>query len=387
MTTPWRNDPSLHGKLLPEHPDDLQVLVHDGEARRTQRGPEGCWVRITSVGGVLRSPIAPPGAQPPLTAASVQWLERTIYQGQLLNQPTHLNSVRQGATVRFVYTPGIPHPLLITPQYEAERTRWAFIPCNQCGADQALDPMSTMAQTRFPNAPQGAVPVAFSAFCPCGGTMMLAQVEGAPAMPAPAQNAFGPSGAAAGSFSAPAGFVPPVDNSPSAGRIFLFAGIGCLSLVSICCLSGVGGLFYQRSGYETVAIDHVSRFLGLVQARQWNGALATSEYIGDSSLYSVDSFSTCLQATPLAEMTSYSCGSASSEWPRNNYADVVCTVTTPRGPTEITVGVNSPDGSPYLGFVWFSADAPIGAAWHGEECARWSGSRYSSDPPAGRVRP
>lgn len=386
MTTPWRTDPHLQGKFPPTHPDDVQVLVHDGELRRTQRGPEGCWVHITGVGGVLRSPIAPPNAQPPLTAASVQWLERTIYVGQLLNQPTNLTTVRQGASVRFVHTPGIPQPLMITPQYEAERARWAFTPCDRCGADQALDPMSTMAQTRFPNAPQGAVPMAFSAFCPCGGTMLLNQVEGAPAL-APAPNAFGPTGVAAGSFSAPAGLVPPVNNSPSASRVFLIAGVGCLSLVSMCCLSGVGGFFYARGGQETLATDYASRFLALAQARQWNEALAASEYRGGSSLYTVDSFTACFEATPLAEMTSYTCDSASSEWPLDNGAEVICTITTPRGPTEITVHVNSTDTSPYLGYVWFSADSTVGAAWHTEDCARWSGSRYFGETPANRVRP
>ncbi len=296
-------------------------------------------MRITSVGGVLRSPIAPPNAQPPLTVASVQWLERTVYVGQLLNQPTHLTSVRQGASVRFVHAPGLPLPLLVTPQYEAERARWAFTPCTQCGADQALDPMSVMAKTRFPNAPQGAVPVAFSAFCPCGGTMMLMQVEGAPAaMPTPSPNAFG---ASAGSFTAPKGIVAPVDNSPSATRVFLIAGVGCLSLVSMCCLSGIGGFFYARGGQESAATAHAERFLGLVQARDWNGALAASEYMGDTSLYSVDSFSSCMQATALAEMTAYRCESASSEWPLDNGADAICTITTSRGETEITVGVNS----------------------------------------------
>lgn len=214
---------------------------------------------------------------------------------------------------------------------------------------------------------------------------MLNQVEGAPAAAPP--NAFGPTGVGAGSFTAPAGFVPPVDNSPSASRVFLIVGIGCLSLVSICCLSGVGGFFYARGGHETVATDHASRFLGLVQARQWSGALAASEYMGDSSLYSVESFSTCFESTPLAEMTAYTCDSASAEWPLENGADAICTITTPRGPTEITVGVNSTDGSPYLGYVWFSADAPVGAAWHTETCARWSGSQYFGETPTNRVRP
>ncbi len=35
METPWRTDPALVDKLHPWYPDDLQVLVHDGEPRRT----------------------------------------------------------------------------------------------------------------------------------------------------------------------------------------------------------------------------------------------------------------------------------------------------------------------------------------------------------------
>jgi hypothetical protein len=69
------------------------------------------------------------------------------------------------------------HPLQITPQYAQERGQWCITPCSGCGSDQTLDPMTTMAKTRFPDAPGDSIPIAFSAFCPCGGTMMLAMAD------------------------------------------------------------------------------------------------------------------------------------------------------------------------------------------------------------------
>jgi hypothetical protein len=393
MTTPWRNDPDLQGKLHPQHPDDVQVIVHDGEPRRTQKSPEACWVRITGTDGVLRSPIAQRGATSAPTPASVQWIERTIYTGQFLNQPHALSSVREGASIRFVHAPGIPNPLMITPGYESERPRWAVTPCDRCGADQLLDPMSVMARTRFPDAPAGAVPVAFTAFCPCGGTMMLGQIEGAsasvpPGAPpaaggfgAPAQaggfggspsvrppSAFGASGPTAGSFVPPANApVQPASGDGSGMRVLLYSALGCLGLVSMCCLSGFGGFYYQRSSLAENGRQHAERFLGMVQQHQWASALSAAEYMGDTNLYSVETFGACMTSTPLFDMNAYDCTGASGEWPLDDGAEVICMVTTPRGPTEITVTVNSTADYPYLG------------------C--WSGHSYYLDPPAGRVRP
>lgn len=176
MTT-WRADPSLQGKFHPQYADDIEVIVHDGEPRRTKRTPEGCWVRVNAQAGALRIPQAPPGTQPPVPAASVQWSERPIYSGTLLNKPHGLTTVREGSTVQFVFAPGLPHPLMITPEYQRERPGWLFVPCNGCGADQGLDPPTTMARTRFPDAPGGSIPIAFTAFCPCGGTMMLTMLD------------------------------------------------------------------------------------------------------------------------------------------------------------------------------------------------------------------
>src|SRR5262245_29603588 len=84
-TTPWRNDPDLAGRFHPRHPDHLQVIVHDGEPRRTKRGPEGCWVNVEAVHATLRFPNMTRDAQPPIDARSAQWLERPVYRGTLLN--------------------------------------------------------------------------------------------------------------------------------------------------------------------------------------------------------------------------------------------------------------------------------------------------------------
>lgn len=182
--TSWRADPDLQGRFHPQHPDDLQVIVHDGEPRRTQRGPEACWVRVTGIAGSLRLPTAPPNVPPPVPGHALQWSERTIYVGTLLNAPARLTTVREGDPIPFIHAPGLPHPLYITPEYQHERPSWCFVPCTGCGADQALDPMTTMARTRFPDAPAGTIPIAFSAFCPCGGTMLLSMIDGGSARPA-----------------------------------------------------------------------------------------------------------------------------------------------------------------------------------------------------------
>ncbi|HEY4179146.1 MAG TPA: hypothetical protein VGM90_20020 [Kofleriaceae bacterium] len=173
----WRADPALQGQFHAEFPDDLQVMVHDGEPRRTQKVPEACFVRITSIAGSLRLPHAPAGASPPFKAALLSFTDRPVYSATLLNQPHKLSTVRANESILFVTAPGLPHPLHVTAQYLRERPQWVIAPCSGCGGDQTLDPMSTMAKTRFPNAPGGMVPMAFTSICPCGGTMMLTMTD------------------------------------------------------------------------------------------------------------------------------------------------------------------------------------------------------------------
>lgn len=176
MTT-WRQHPELAGLFHPEFPDDLQVLVHDGEPRRSQRPPEACWVRVTGIAGTLVSPIAAASQNPPFKRAETRTLSRAIFQGTLLNAPRGLATIRQGGSLLFVRGAGIPHPVQVSDGYLRERVSWGIVPCDACGADETFDPVSVMAKTRFPTAPAGSVPMMFSAFCLCGGRMTIGAVQ------------------------------------------------------------------------------------------------------------------------------------------------------------------------------------------------------------------
>ncbi len=44
MPNDWREHPKLKGRFHPDHPDDLQVIAHDGGARITGNAPEAVWV-------------------------------------------------------------------------------------------------------------------------------------------------------------------------------------------------------------------------------------------------------------------------------------------------------------------------------------------------------
>lgn len=168
MATPWRTDPALVGKLHPWYPDDLQILVHDGEPRRTGRRPELCWLRIEAhlVGPERRILAADESAPPPAA------LSRTVYLGELLNQPHNLTSIQRGDRIRFYASAGCDHPLMVTQAYLAARAEWHIEPCRACGLCEGLDPPPVMAGTRFPDVE--ALPFMFTSHCAlCGGTQVL----------------------------------------------------------------------------------------------------------------------------------------------------------------------------------------------------------------------
>ncbi|MBK9030140.1 MAG: hypothetical protein IPL61_02175 [Myxococcales bacterium] len=170
---PWRRDPALAGRWHKQFPDDLQVLVHDGEPRRTQRPPEGCWVRVDAVVPAPARPSASADGAPIARGAA-------IYVGALLSEPRALTSVAQGARIHVVPDPGGRHPLAVTEAYLAERAAWTITPCPRCGLGEGLDPPSVMAATRFPDA--AAPPIMFTAHCPlCGppAALTLARGDGA----------------------------------------------------------------------------------------------------------------------------------------------------------------------------------------------------------------
>ncbi len=146
---PWRTDPGLRGRFHPQYPDDLQVLVHDGEPRRSGKRTEVCWVRVV---------------------AAVD-ADEGLYEGELLNQPHQLVTVKAGDRVRFLGRAGGKHPLYVTPEYLTERVGWDIQPCPSCGLKECLDPPSVMARTRFADATGTGteIPVMFTAHCAvCG---------------------------------------------------------------------------------------------------------------------------------------------------------------------------------------------------------------------------
>ncbi|WP_265592703.1 hypothetical protein [Verrucomicrobium sp. BvORR034] len=145
----WRTHPKLKGRFLPEHPDDLQVIVHDGGPRTTDKRPEAVWVTVTGCDG-------------------------DIFTGCALNQPSQLRTVQQGQQIRFLLPADSEHPILVTDKYLHERSAWTIHPCHKCGLTELFDAPSDLMRVVFPNLPEGAVMEAFTSFCPlCGGVQAL----------------------------------------------------------------------------------------------------------------------------------------------------------------------------------------------------------------------
>lgn len=180
-SAPWRKDPHLQDRFHERYPDDLQVMVHDGEPRRTERAPELCWVRILRAEpGPTRRALYSPGQ----TQLSQEEFQRKysgdtwVYVARLINAPHALQSVHQGEELRFLTGAGLLHPLHVTPQYLQERGDWRIAPCNQCGWSETLDPPGIMARLRFPDMPPDAEVETFTSFCPmCNGVQLLSRVD------------------------------------------------------------------------------------------------------------------------------------------------------------------------------------------------------------------
>jgi Uncharacterized protein conserved in bacteria (DUF2314) len=145
----WREHPKLRGRFLPDHPDDLQVLVHDGGPRISRNPAEAVWVTVIGMDG-------------------------EIFRGRVLNQPQNLRSVRQGSEIMFIVADGAEFPVMVTDKYLQERGAWVIHPCRKCGFSELFDAPSDLIRVVFPNTPAGAQMSMFTAFCPlCGGVQGL----------------------------------------------------------------------------------------------------------------------------------------------------------------------------------------------------------------------
>ena len=147
---PWRRHPRLAGRFHPDFPDDLQIVVHDGGPRLSDRPPELVWARVDEGDG------------------------GDLFWGRVLNAPHGLASVAEGDRVRFVVPESGDHPLMVRPEYLAERGDWVIEPCSGCGVSELLDAPSDLVAATFPDLPPGQSPEMFTAFCGlCGGVQVI----------------------------------------------------------------------------------------------------------------------------------------------------------------------------------------------------------------------
>jgi hypothetical protein len=148
----WRNDPDLIGRFLPDYPDDLQVVIHDGGPRFTDKRPELVWVRVT-----VKEPVA--------------------YRGTVLNQPDGLVTVKQGDPILFLPCKDKKlYPFQVREKYLQERNDWVIEPCNNCGFAELFDAPSDLIHKIFPNIGKNKNEVmeGFTSFCPmCHGVQVI----------------------------------------------------------------------------------------------------------------------------------------------------------------------------------------------------------------------
>lgn len=147
----WRQHPKLRERFHPEHPDDLQVLVHEGGPRTATRRPELIWVRVIGE-------------------------SEDAFLGTVLNTPTQLETIEARSEILFIVPDGFEHPVRATEQYLAERLRWRIHPCSKCGMSELFDPPSVLAARVFPGAAEIEM---FSALCAiCGGAQIVEKPNG-----------------------------------------------------------------------------------------------------------------------------------------------------------------------------------------------------------------
>ncbi len=159
----WREHARLKGRFLPDYPDDLQVIAHDGGPRIAHASPELIWVRVVAASG-------------------------DVFDGIVLNQPHGLRSVAQNGPIRFLAPATAPHPVMTSDKYLRERADWTITPCDQCGFDELFDAPSDLMRAVFANVPQDAVMEMFTAKCPlCGGIQGLEAAASRDAGPAAAR--------------------------------------------------------------------------------------------------------------------------------------------------------------------------------------------------------
>jgi len=145
----WREHPALQRRFHPEHADDLQVIVHDGGPRISDRKPELVWVTLTASHG-------------------------EVFTGKILNRPSQLQTVNQGDEIHFIVPKDGKQPLRVTRKYLRERPDWIIHPCKNCGLSELFDAPSELMKAIFTDLPDDAVMESFTVLCGmCGGFQLI----------------------------------------------------------------------------------------------------------------------------------------------------------------------------------------------------------------------
>lgn len=149
----WLNDPATKPKYtLPEYPNDLQVIIHQGGPKTSKFPPELAWVRTIGRSG-------------------------NFFLGVLLNAPHNLPKLGLGHEITFLIENGGEHPHLVPPAYLLERAAWKITPCDQCGFHEFFDTPSMLISTAFGEAMIDKTDM-FTTFCGfCGGVQGAERIQ------------------------------------------------------------------------------------------------------------------------------------------------------------------------------------------------------------------
>lgn len=145
----WRTHPLLLEHFHPMAADDVQILVHDGGPRVTDKAPELAWGTV------------------------IEQIGERLFAARLLSAPQRLETVRKGMVVKLVAHEVGP-PLMVTDLYLKERARWVISPCKKCGFTELFDAPSTIQRVVFSHMPEDATIETFTSFCGmCGGVQLI----------------------------------------------------------------------------------------------------------------------------------------------------------------------------------------------------------------------
>jgi hypothetical protein len=151
-------DPSVYerlkskGRIHPELPDVIQVIVHDGVIGESDRRPILSWVRVTEC-------------------------DEAVLSGTVISKDIHLRETKEGSHILFIVPDEGAYLLQITRRYILDRSLWRLLmPCKTCGLTELFNSPFELVGLSFPclspdELRQGFI---FTTRCGwCGGGMVI----------------------------------------------------------------------------------------------------------------------------------------------------------------------------------------------------------------------